>query len=96
MAKDFINIDPTQSAATQARKLISYINAQRSAYNLGAEVIGIMGHNNDGIDFSKIEVLFGLPPGKGQAVFDLVNGSWGAMNGTFKVSDAKTITEQVG
>lgn len=55
-----------------------------------------MNHNNDGTTFTAIETLFGLPTGKGQAVFNMVNGSVGSMEGTFQVADAKNITEQVG
>jgi hypothetical protein len=96
MAKDFIKIDATQSAATQAGLLKQYVSALRNAYNLGKQTIAIMGHNNDGTDFTAIEALFGLPTAQGQTVFNLVNGSIGSMEGTFQVSDAKTITEQVG
>lgn len=93
MAKDYIKID---NSAPQAALLRSYISALRSAYNLGTQCKAIMTHNNDGVDFSPIETLFGLPTGKGQTVFNLVNGSIGSMDAAFQVSDAKTITEQVG
>lgn len=96
MARDFIKIDTTQSAATQAPLLKSYVAQLRQAYETGTRVLAIMGHNNDGITFTAIETLFGLPAGKGQAVFNLVNGSKGSMEGAFQVPDAKTITEQVG
>lgn len=93
MARDFIKIDPT---ASQANLLKNYVNVLRQAYEIGGRVRAIMTHNNDGTVFTDIELLFGLPPGKGQAVFNLVNGSIGSMEGTFQVPDAKTITEQVG
>ena len=93
MAKDYIKIDAT---APQAPLLRSYISAMRQAYNLGKQCQAIMTHNNDGVDFSSIETLFGVPAGKGQTVFNFVNGSVGSMEGVFQVSDAKTITEQVG
>jgi hypothetical protein len=93
MARDFIKVDPT---ATQANLLKNYVNVLRQAYEIGGRVKAIMTHNNDGTVFTDIETLFGLPTGKGQAVFNLVNGSIGSMEGTFQVSDAKTITEQVG
>lgn len=63
---------------------------------IDARVLAIMGHNNDGTVFTDIDTLFGLPAGKGQTVFNLVNGSIGSMQGNFQVADAKTITEQVG
>lgn len=93
MARDFIKIDPT---ASQANLLKNYVNVLRQAYEIGGRVRAIMTHNNDGTVFTDIELLFGLPPGKGQTVFNFVNGSIGSMEGTFQVPDAKTITEQVG
>lgn len=95
-ARDFIKVDKSSSATDQARKLVSYISTLRAAYNLGSELLAIMGHNNDGTVFTDIESLFGLPAGKGQIVFNLVNGSFGTMNGTFQTADVKNITEQVG
>lgn len=97
MARDFIKIDVSNTTvATQAGLLKSYISVLRQAYELGTRVKSIMNHNNDGTVFTDIETLFGLPSSKGQTVFNLVNGSIGSMEGTFQVSDAKTITEQVG
>jgi len=96
MARDFIKVDATQTAATAAPLLKSYVSQLRLAYDTGKRIIAIMGHNNDGTVFTDIETIFGLPTGKGQTVFNLVNGSIGSMEGTFQVSDAKTITEQVG
>lgn len=96
MARDFIKVDPTQSAATQARALLGYVTTLRSAYEQGVKVLAVMGHNNDGTTFTDIETLFGLPTGKGQTVFNLINGSVGSMTGTFQVADAKNITETVG
>lgn len=55
-----------------------------------------MNHNHDGSVFTDLEALFGLPAGKGQTVFDLVNGAVGSMEGAFQVADAKNITERVG
>ena len=95
MARDFITITST-ATSVQAPLLKSYISALRQAYNLGAQCAAIMTHNNDGTDFTDVETLFGVESGEGQAVFDLVNGSTGAMNGLFQNNDCKTITEQVG
>lgn len=96
MARDFIKIDQTVSTATQAPLLKAYVAQLREAYEVGTRVKAIMTHNNDGTVFTDIEALFGLPAGKGQTVFNLVNGSVGSMEGTFQVADAKTITEQLG
>ena len=96
MVIDFIRIDMSTTTATQASLLKSYITTLRSAYELGGRVKGIMAHNHDGSNFTGIEELFGLPTGKGQIVFDLVNGSIGSMEGAFQVNDAQEITERVG
>lgn len=96
MSRDFIKIDASVTTATQAGLLKSYVASLRQAYELGTRVKAIMTHNNDGSTFTDIETFFGLPAGKGQTVFNLVNGSIGSMEGTFQVADAKTITEQLG
>lgn len=96
MARDFIKIDLTNASATQAQLLRTYVVQLRLAYETGNRVKAIMTHNNNGTIFTDIETLFGLPANQGQAVFDLVNGSVGAMEGTFQNSNVKTITEQVG
>jgi hypothetical protein len=96
MVIDFIQIDMSTTTATQAALLKSYITTLRQAYELGTRVKGVMEHNHDGTNFAGIETLFGLPNGKGNIVFDLVNGSIGSMEGNFQVDDAKEITERVG
>ena len=96
MARDFIKVDRTTVTATHAQSLLSLVSAVRSAYEQGIRVRDIMNHNHDGSDFSDIEALFGLPAGKGQTVFDLVNGTVGSMTGQFQVADAKNMTETIG
>lgn len=96
MARDFIKIDKTQSLATQAQALLNYASTLRSAYDQGVKILAVMGHNNDGAVFTDIEALYGLPAGKGQTVFNLINGSVGSMTGAFQVADVKTLTESVG
>jgi len=97
MASDFIQIDMSNLAvATQAQLLKQFVATLRNAYEIGGRVRAIMLHTHDGTVFTDLERLFGLPPGEGNAVFDLVNGSIGAMEGTFQNDDCKQITEQVG
>ncbi len=96
MARDYIKIDTSSAAATQAIVLRSFVQALRTAYEQGKKVIAIMNHNNDATVFTDLETLFGLPAGKGQIVFDLVNGAVGSMEGSFQVDDAKELTERVG
>lgn len=96
MARDFIKIDTTNTAAIHALKLKNFVATLRAAQDQGNLVKDIMTHNNDGTTFTDIETYFGLPAGKGQTVFDLVNGALGSMTGTFQVADATTITSKVG
>jgi len=97
MASDFIQIDMSnQTVASQAALLKQYVSILRSSYEIGTRVRAVMLHTHDGADFTELERLFGVPPGEGNAVFDLVNGSIGAMEGTFQNDDCKQITEQVG
>ncbi len=96
MARDFIKIDVSNNIQNPAMVLKDYVNTLRRAYELGSRVKAMMDHNNDGAVFTDIETMFGLPSGKGQIVYNLVNGSIGSMEGSFQVADAKTITEQLG
>ncbi len=96
MARDFIKINTLAAGATQAQSLKQFITALRTAYNMGAQIRAMMGHNHDNAIFTDIETLYGLPSGTGQTVYDLVNGSVGSMVGDFQSDDARQITEQVG
>ncbi len=95
MAIDSIKVDKTQSAATEAARLIAYRDACRRAYDLGKGVLGTMTHCQDGTTFTQLETLFGLTAGNGVTVFNLINGSVGSMEGTFQVADLKTLTEKL-
>lgn len=96
MARDFIRVDSTINTATQAADLKAFVSVLRDAYQRGKKILAVMGHNNDGTVFTDIEALYGLPTGKGQTVFNLINGAIGSMEGTFQVADAKNVTETVG
>ena len=96
MARDFIKVDTRTVTATHASLLVKYVRELREAYETGKHILGIMNHNNDGSNWADIEGLFGLPAGKGQTVYDLMNGSIGSMEGSFQVADAKNLTETVG
>lgn len=96
MARDFIKVDQSVSTATHANLILRYTRTLREAYELGKQVKAIMDHNQDGTVFTDIETLFGLPAGKGQIVYDLINGSVGSMEGVFQVADARNLTETLG
>lgn len=96
MARTFTKIDTTAAGATHAGLLRSFVQQERAAYELGARILAIMSNNNDGTTWTDIEALFGLPAGKGQAIFNLVNGTVGAMEGTFQNNNGKSIGELIG
>lgn len=96
MARDFIKIDRSNTNAVMATQLLAYKDYLRQAYEQGKKVLAIMNHNNDGTNWTDLETLFGVPTGKGQTVYDLMNGSIGSMEGTFQVADAKNLTETLG
>lgn len=96
MARDYIKVDRTQSAALQAPLLLNYIGALRQAYELGVKCKAVMDHNQDGTTWTDLEALFGLPAAKGQTVYNFVNGSIGAMQNTFQNADCKNLPETVG
>ena len=96
MAKDFIKVNRTDSAATEAGRLLAYKNTLRLAIEQGSYILEIMNHNQVPGDFADVEPLFGLPVGKGQIVYDLINGSVGAMKGLFQNANAKDLTETLG
>lgn len=96
MARTFIKIDTSNAGATHAGLLRAFVQQQRAAYELGSRIRAIMSNNNDGSVWTDVEALFGLPAGKGDDVYDLVNGTVGAMEGTFQNSNGKAIGELIG
>jgi hypothetical protein len=97
MARDYIKIDRDGTPpAIKAALLLQYIEQLRAAYDTGQRVLQIMNHNNDGSNWTDLEQLFGIPTGKGQTIYNLINGSIGSMTGVFQVADAKNLTETVG
>lgn len=94
--RDFIPIDQLAAGASQATELVRLKNALQEAYSQGLKVRGIMEHNHDNVNFGDLEQLFGIPAGKGQIVFDLVNGAIGSMEGLFQVDDCKELCERIG
>jgi len=96
MARSFIKVARGVTTATHAGMLLAYVDQLRTAQDTGRRILGIMNQNNDGSVWTDIEALFGLPAGKGQTVYDLMNGSIGAMDGTMQNAQAKNITETLG
>jgi hypothetical protein len=96
MAGDFIKIDPGVSTQKFAGDLMQFISQVRTTLQQGDALKSRMERMHDGADFTAIETLFGLPSGTGQTVFDLVNGTIGAMRGVFQNEQAVEITSRLG
>lgn len=94
--RDFIKVDRTTTTATQAPSLLNAITRVRDAIEALDQVKTIMEHNHDGTTFTDLEALFGIPTGKGDDVYDLINGTRGAMGGTFQNNNAETLIAKVG
>lgn len=95
-ANDYIKIDLTNTAAAEAATLKNAIRQLQTVQEQLTSIINKMNHNSNGTVWTTLEALYGLPAGKGQAVYDLVNGTVGAMNGTFQNNNAVKLIEQVG
>jgi hypothetical protein len=93
---DYIKIDMSTTTAVEAGSLKSAIRQLETAKQQLTSVLNKMGHNTNGTVFTSLEALYGLPAGQGQTVFDLVNGTIGAMNGTFQNNNSTTLIERVG
>ncbi len=93
MAVDYLK---GNANATFGGKLINARASLNTTMNLLAEIKATMVHNNNGSDWTTIESLFGLPSGKGQTVYDLVNGMVGSWNGTFQNNNTATVRDLIG
>ncbi len=110
MSADFIHIRRDQSAATEAGELLGAITELRSAYERLSRARAKMRHNFDdgggenSIDWSAVETLYGVPVGQtsvgpianGAKLFTLVDGTVGALEGSFQNSNGVDLTVRVG
>ena len=95
---DAIVIDKTQSAAVRANAALDAVSLLRQAYQAIQTERLIMFHNFDGgesIDWTHVETIYGLPAGKGVALFTLFDGAIIAIEGTGQNSNAKDAISQV-
>jgi len=88
MARDYIKIETQVTTAIHAGTLKSTVRQVRQAYDAVIFLKQMMDHMTDGTNYADVELYFGLAPGQGLAVYNLVNNSMGAA--------AKNFTEQVG
>ena len=96
MANDFITIVVTQNNQAQASQLKGFTMQASQVYATAVQIRNKMTHMYSGTDFTRLETEFGLPSNQGQAMFDLMNGIVGVMDGTMQNNNFKTITEKVG
>ncbi len=73
MARDFIKIDPSLSTQKFASEFIQAINTLREAQVRFTRIADLMGHMNDGSNFTDIETYFGLPAASGSGANTIVN-----------------------
>src|SRR5262245_2382839 len=93
MPTDFIQVD---SNAKYAGDLLRYKELFRSVVDLAEKLVDMMNHNTDGVDYSSLEGLYGVPLGSGDEVYNLVLGSRAALLGTAQSSDGMTLIGRVG
>jgi hypothetical protein len=100
MAIDFIHVNTGTTTAVHAGMLLELVRVARASYDQLGQILRLMGHMADLAatppDFTKIEEQFGLDPGFGEVMFNLINGAKGSTEGVFKVDDFKTLTERIG
>ncbi len=99
--RDYIKIVKDSNAAERARDIIAFRNAVATVLSLGPPMLLIMNHNFDdanpqAIVWTDLETLFGVPSGKGQTIFDMVNGIMGALTGTMQNDQAVQMESRVG
>jgi hypothetical protein len=110
MAADFIKIARDQSAATESAELLSTVHDLRSVYERLTRIRAKMRHCFDDsggantIDWSAVETNWGVPAGgtsvgptaQGAAVFTLIDGATGAMEGSFQNTSTVDLSTRVG
>lgn len=98
MAADFIPINRTVSTAVFSSKLVTLPQDLRRVIDKLEEVqqMGYRMFNTGPDDFTEFEELFGIPTGEGQTVFNLVNGTLLALNGTAQNANAIELINRVG
>jgi hypothetical protein len=96
---DFIKIDRTTSTATHAPLILKAVSQARALKETLDAIIAIGYHNFDAgppADFAPFEALFGVPPDKGNDLFDICNGGKNAMEGTQQTDSLMTLMNQIG
>lgn len=92
MPRDFI---PITLDGEPSRLLKSAIESLRAAKRDIEKVRGWMLHHQDGSVYTDLETAFGLPAGKGDDVFVLVDGALQVLDGSVS-GYAKELMDRVG
>ena len=96
MANDFVTVIVTTNNQANASQLKNFTLQAAQVYTTAIHIRNKMTHMYAGTDFTRLETEFGLPSNQGQAMFDLMNGIVGVLDGTMQNPNFKTLTEKVG
>lgn len=100
MAADYIKIDRSNTLAPFAQEIILAVaqlrQAQETLLKIQAKGFRMFDTTPDPDDFSVFETNYGIPIGNGQTVFNLVNGTVLALNGTAQNANAQELINRVG
>lgn len=88
MAGTAILINTSDTNAKLAGELKALTESVRQTYQRAQALKAKLDYHHDGQDFTSVEAICGIPTGTGQTVFDLVNGTRGAMDGSFQNANA--------
>lgn len=96
MADDFVVINRTDVNAIFGSELKEATIQTRRLIDLLEALVARGFHMFDNTDFTMFEEKHGLPAGSGQLVFDMCNGTLGAMKGTMQNDQALNLMNKVG
>lgn len=114
MARDFIPITVSQTASQAALLLkfkellrnceellvLRHNDQIRACWYVGNRCKAVMDHLHDGIDYTDLERLFGLPAGRGKEAYDLVSASVVSLDAIIRLNSSadlvKRVADQVG
>jgi hypothetical protein len=77
MAADFVAIT---ASSTRTQVMAQYLSVLWNCWALGEKVNGELNHMVNGSDYTMIESQYGLQPGQGVTLYNLVTGARGAVN----------------
>lgn len=96
MANDFIPLIRGNSANIFVNDLIGLPQQLRAVVDKMEKVQETGFRMFNGSDFSAFETYYGIPTGKGQIVFDLINGTLQALAGTAQNANSEEFMNRVG